>query len=426
MQRKHLGNLVIILLAAINVVLWLAFLPADPTGHFNYLPQVTAEIFSSTAMVLMSCTFILANRPRILEPFFGGLDRMYIAHKNIAILALLLLVGHFAVIPEGPAAYLLGRALGVVAFVGISGSVLLALAPRIPFAGRYIQLAYHDWKFIHRFVGLFFIVGMIHLTQVSNIAKYSAANAYFNIICYIGAAAYLYRELISPFVGRQSFVVDTVRKLNPSTVEVSLKPQGARPAYRAGQFLFVHFEGDKILSEAHPFTISSAPSEDRLRVSIKASGDWTKYLYANLKAGAAARVQAGYGMFNYKTGGPTQVWIAGGIGITPFLSWVRDLEAAPKHNIHFFYSVRSETDALFWDEMAAAAAKYPGFRATLNVSSRDGSLTVDKIVAASGIKCPETHVYMCGPLAMTEAFRGQFSQQGTPGDNLHYEEFNFR
>ncbi len=227
-------------------------------------------------------------------------------------------------------------------------------------------------------------------------------------------------------MGRKPFVVEAVRKLNASTLEVVLKPKGPKPNYRAGQFLFVAFEGDKVLSETHPFTISSAPGEENLRVSIKASGDWTKYLYEHLKPGTAAKVEAGYGMFNYKTGGPTQVWIAGGIGITPFLSWVRDLQAEPNHDIHFFYSVRSEADGLFWDELSAAAQKFKRFRATMNVSSRDGSLTADKIVTASKINCADVHVYLCGPLPMTEAFVKQFSEKGTPPDNFHYEEFNFR
>lgn len=422
---KHLGNIAIFIIGAVNVLLWVVFPPQDPTGHFQYLAQVTGEIFSSTAMVLMSCSFILANKPRFLEPFFGGLDKMYMAHKNIAIMAMIFLIGHFWIVPH-VTELTVGRVLGMTAFIGIGGSILLALAPRIPIAGRYVRLAYDQWKFLHRFVGVFFIIGMIHLTQVDNIAKYAVANGYLTIVTYIGALAYLYKELIAPFIGRKPFTVEAVRKLNATTLEVVLKPRGTKPNYRAGQFLFISFDGDKVLGETHPFTISSAPGEDVLRVSIKASGDWTKYLYEHLKPGTGAKVEAGYGMFDYKTGGATQVWIAGGIGITPFLSWVRDLKAEPNHDIHFFYSVRSEADGLFWDELSAAAQKFKRFHATMNVSSRDGSLTADKIVAASQVNCANVHVYLCGPLPMTEAFVKQFGDKGTPQGNFHYEEFNFR
>jgi predicted ferric reductase len=425
MQKKQLGSIVIFLLCAGNIILWIASPPPDPTNHFNYIPQIAAEMFSSTAMILMSCAFILANKPRFLEPFFGGLDRMYVTHKNIALLAMIFLFGHFWIVPRS-ADLNVGRLLGMLAFTGIGGSILLALAPRLPLAGKYIRLAYHQWKFLHKFVGLFFIVGLIHITRVDNLAKDALANMYFHIISYIGATAYVYKELISPFVGKKPFVVEAVRKLNASTVEVTLKPQGSKPVYRAGQFLFISFEGDKILSEVHPFTISSAPSEYHLRVSIKASGDWTKYLYENLKPGTAAKVEVGYGMFDYKTGGQTQVWIAGGIGVTPFLSWVRDLNAEPAHDIHFFYSVRSDTDGLFWHEFSEASEKYKRFTATMNVSSRDGSLTAEKIIATGNLNPADVHVYLCGPLPMTEAFSQQFSAKGTPEDHIHFEEFNFR
>jgi len=425
MQKKQLGQIAIFLLCAGNIILWVALPPADPTGHFNYLPQIAAEMFSSTAMILMSCGFILANKPRFLEPFFGGLDQMYVMHKNLALLAMIFLFGHFWIVPRSPD-LTVGRLLGMLTFTGIGGSILLALAPRLPLAGKYFRLAYHQWKFLHKFVGVFFIVGLVHITQVDNLAKVAAANMYFHIISYIGAAAYVYKELVSPFVGKRRFVVETVRQLNASTVEVALKPHGPKPVYKAGQFLFISFEGDKILSETHPFTISSAPTEYFLRVSIKASGDWTKHLYENLKPGMTAKVEVGYGMFDYKTGGKTQVWVAGGIGITPFLSWVRDLAEEPQQDIHFFYSVRSDADGLFWHEFSTASEKFSRFKATLNVSSRDGSLNADKIIAASNITPADTHVYLCGPLPMTEAFSAQFRSKGTPEDNIHYEEFNFR
>ena len=146
----------------------------------------------------------------------------------------------------------------------------------------------------------------------------------------------------------------------------------------AGQFTFVSFKGDKALSESHPFTVSSSPKEDNLRLSIKASGDWTKHLYETLKEGSEAHVEGCYGQMNYKDGGAEQIWIAGGIGVTPFLSWVRDFDDVDRQ-IDFYYTVRAENDALFWDEFNAATQKHSRFRATLNVSSKGGSLTAEKL-----------------------------------------------
>jgi len=88
---------------------------------------------------------------------------------------------------------------------------------------------------------------------------------------------------------------------------------------------------------------------------------FTHDLHTGLQAGAHARIDGGYGMFDYKSGGSRQVWIAGGIGVTPFLSWVRDFGGSLDFEIDFFYTVRSPDEALFLDEFQAAARRYSSF-----------------------------------------------------------------
>ena len=427
MRKKHVGNIAIFTLAAINVILYLLFPPPNNNDPV-YANRLVAEILSSTAMVLMSCGIVLANRPRFLESYFGGLDQMYKSHKTAALTAIFFLALHFFTIPLRAEPLALGRLLGKTALLGLSLLILLTLAPRLPVVGGYIRLAYHQWKWTHKFIGLFFILGFIHMLQVDNISKDAPVpNLYWNIISYVGMAAYIFKELLAPFLLRpQAYLVAAARKLNGTTLEVTLKPKGQKPPHTAGQFLFVSFPGDKTLSEAHPFSISSSAKEENFRLSIKASGDWTRHLHGNLQAGVEAKVDGCYGQLNYKTSGKGQIWIAGGIGVTPFLSWMRDFGEASEFDIEFYYTVRGEADALFWDEFEAAAKKRPWFRPSLNVSVRDGSLTIDKITTMTKGSLADKHVYMCGPVPMTDAFRRQFVKRGLPASHIHYEEFNFR
>jgi ferredoxin-NADP reductase len=51
---------------------------------------------------------------------------------------------------------------------------------------------------------------------------------------------------------------------------------------------------------------------------------------------------------------------------------------------------------------------------------------MDKIAAQVNGNLAGTHVYLCGPVPMTEAFRKAFAQRGVPRANIHFEEFNFR
>jgi predicted ferric reductase len=425
MHRSHWGNWAIAGLALLNIVLWLVF-PPESDGREQFTRQMLSEIFSSTGMILMALAMVLSLRLRILEPFFGGLDKMYQSHKTAALSGLVLLLAHFLTMPASAEASF-GRDLGKIALIGFLVLVALTLAPRIPIVGGSLQLAYHHWRWTHKLVGVFFILGLLHTFQVKNVLQFAEIPGwYWKIMAYGGAVAYVYRIALAPLLAkRQSYTVDAARQLNPSTLEVTLRPEGARPGQRAGQFMFVRFPQDPILAEPHPFTISSAPHEPYLRLSIKAAGDWTKHLYSHLQPGSKAQIDGCYGMFDYTNGKAQQLWIAGGIGITPFLSWIRSLEHNPQQSITLFYTVRAEADALFWDEFVAASERFPNIRAILNVSSRDGSLTIERI-AAQVSNLPAHDVYLCGPAAMTTALVGKLYAQGVPKAHIHYEEFSFR
>lgn len=244
----------------------------------------------------------------------------------------------------------------------------------------------------------------------------------------LGTVSYLYTEIFGGFFKKyMPYQVEAVKHPNGSTTEVTLRPKKS-PIKRqqAGQFLFVRFPQDRILSESHPFTISSAPHEDVLRVTIKASGDYTRYLFSRLKPDMDAVIEGAYGMFNYKTGGQKQIWLAGGIGLTPFLSFIRDMDDKLAHTVDFYYTVRHPEEALFLDEIQAAAQKNPRLKPHIRFSATEGSLTMDHILKHISGDVRDRHVYMCGPLPMIQAFEKKFLELGLPPDQIHYEEFNFR
>jgi predicted ferric reductase len=373
----------------------------------------------------MSCAIFLANRPRFVEPYFGGLDKMYRSHKTIALLAFFLILIHWLIMPRGELR--IGTPIGIAAALGFVVLILLTIAPTMPLLGSFVRFSYSRWRWTHRFVGLFMIMAIVHSYLVNTvIATTYVPLLYMRIISFAGAGLYLYKELLSGrFRKHLSYAVETVRHLNGTTLEVTLKPEGDKLAFKAGQFLFVHFGGDRMLAEPHPFTVSSAPAENNLRLSIKASGDWTQYLGQHLKPGTPAKIDGSYGMFNYKTGKPRQVWIAGGIGITPFLSWVRDFDGHPGVDVDLFYSVRSPADAHFLDELHAAGTQ-GSLRVHVLYSTEGGRLSAANVVELSQGDLIGKSIYLCGPLAMITALSGQFRRLGVAARDIHFEEFNFR
>jgi predicted ferric reductase len=430
-MKRNFGVYFIAGLVTLNILLWI-FLGPTTGSSKNFPQQVVAETLSSSAMILWASGIYLSNKPRFLEPYFGGLDRMYFIHKNINILALLIIVVHLIIVPTtdkgGPGVW-----IAWVTFPSILILVLLTVSPRVPLISNIAHLTYDKWRNLHRYMGLLFILGATHMLMVQPlIMNAPVVFAYVETIIGIGVAAYLYKEFLwNRLRKRNAYIVQDVKKLNGTVAQVTLRAQGKPLAHRAGQFLYVRFTADKTLQEPHPFTISSAPQEGDLRLSIKASGDWTQHLHEHLQAGAAAFVDGPYGEFNFRKGSAKQVWIAAGIGITPFMSWMRDFEAgatpdtgAGGGEIDFFYTTTVPEEALFLDEIEKAK-KQAGFRAHVSHSARDGRLSADKVIAASG-DIVGKDIYMCGPAPMVEAFRNAFEVKGVPRGKIHYEEFNFR
>src|SRR5205085_7493812 len=386
-------------------VLWVLLRPSGVAGT-----MYVGEIFATTAIVLLSCSLVLATRAPLLERFFGGLDRMYRWHRWSAVAGVVLLPLHSALVTSAPDPNLneLGSVLGQVALIGLVLLLLWALAPRLSRITRRLPTNVQSWFTLHRLTGLFVVTGLVHGALVDPVLRRSTILlGWYVAVAVVGTAAYVYRELFLRFFSRRwqyDYKVKAINRLDPRAFEVVLAPTARPLPFVAGQFVFVHFGGSAEW-ERHPFSVSSAPQERDLRLSIEALGDYTQHLSDTLQLGAPAIVSVAFGLFDYRQGTREQVWIAGGIGITPFRSWIRAFptEQQLEFDIDLYYTVRSEDEALFLDEIRTAATQHPSFRPHIIYSQRDGPLTMEHIVETSGGgTIIAKDVYMCGPSGMTE------------------------
>ncbi len=425
-MKRNIGNLFIIACVLLTVAVWLVF-PPENDGRSNFTRQYAGEIIGSINIVLMAAALCLSTRPKWAEKYFGGLDKMYVTHRRVATTAFLLIFVHVLTVPIS-AQWVLGNYLAAVAFTGIVSIVLVSLAPRIAFLNKLTGGTYEGWKNLKKYIGIFFIIAYIHPFLIAHPLNAFIAINVVQIFFIIGTVSYLYTEVFGRFFKKYvPYTVEAVKHPNAATTEVTLRAKKESiPQHRAGQFLFVRFPHMRTLNESHPFTISSAPHEDVLRVTVKASGDFTRALFTDLKPGMDAIVEGAYGLFDYKTGGQKQIWIAGGIGLTPFLSFVRAMDGNLQYDIDLYYTVRHKEEALFVDELEAGAKTNPRLKVHIRYSATDGSLNIDDILKAAGGSVTGHHVYMCGPLPMVQAFEQKFLALGLPAAHIHYEEFNFR
>jgi predicted ferric reductase len=424
-----LGSGVLIAVALGNVGMWLAARPANqPTARY------LGELCGAEAVLLFAGSLVLATLLHPIEWAFGGLDRVVVWHRRAAIAGLVLLVPHLALVTTSvdPYATSLGQGLGVVALLGLLLLGVWALAPRLRAArwpGPIQQLArttFERWLTAHRLTGLFVAVAVAHGAIVDPVLRASAVlRVTYLAIGGIGIAAYVYREVFARFVVPiHDYTVATVRRPTDTTLEVALEPAGAPLSFIPGQFVVLAFGGASAW-QRHPFSVASAPSERRLEVAVKAVGDYTRDLREKLQPGTPAKAVGPFGGFDYRHGGEHQIWIAGGIGITPFMSWIRALNGTLDRGVAFYYSIAKESDALYLDEIDAAAARYATFRPHIIVAERDGLLTAGRTLNETASPT-NAWVYMCGPPPMMTALADGFRLVGIPANHIRWEDFSLR
>jgi predicted ferric reductase len=192
-----------------------------------------------------------------------------------------------------------------------------------------------------------------------------------------------------------------------------------------GQFAMLYLEAAPGWRR-HPFSIASAPSADVLRFTVKALGDDTTAMRESVQPGMPAVIRGPFGRFSHGKGGDHQVWIAGGVGIGPFLSWLRGLDDEPgPGRIDFFYT-STDGGAPFASELEGIADRHQGLRLQLVNSTVDGRLTPDEVLATAGDDPAALSVFLCGPEGMVRTFQSGLHRAGVPRKAIHREYFIWR
>jgi predicted ferric reductase len=208
-------------------------------------------------------------------------------------------------------------------------------------------------------------------------------------------------------------------------VEIALKPLGKPVAFTPGQFAMLYLEA-KDGWHRHPFTIASAPAEHVLRFAIKELGDDTSGLGEFIQPGMPAVIRGPFGRFSHHKAAGRQAWIAGGIGVTPFLSWLRALDDQPPYGrVDFFYTSAS-ADKPYAEEIAEIAGRHDMVRAHFINSSSEGHLTADRVMAAAGGSPGGLSVFLCGPAGMVRSLQTGLHRAGVPARHIHREHFDLR
>ncbi len=397
-----------------------------PAYQLFLLPNVADQIalFSQflglAALVLMAWGQVLSTRLPGIETIFGGLDRVYVLHKWSGIIAMAAILLHDTVDAEmdglGPETLLneLAETLGELSLYGLLVLVVISVATFVP---------YHLWKWTHKAMGALFAAGTFHFIFILKpFSMNDPAGLYTASFCAIGLASYFWMLLPNRLRPSRIYEIEKIDQTG-GALAISMRPKGRGITPTPGQFGILRFVG-AYKPEPHPFSFSKIGDDGSIRVTVKALGDFTANLGKSVATGQQVEIQGPFGRFRM-SGDCSQIWIAGGIGITPFLTWARGLSADARP-VDLFFCVRSKAEAPHLDELEAMAQAKPNLRLHVFASEDGSRLTADLVAEICGGDVSQAKVSFCGPVALRQKMQTGLRRYGVGPRRFQFEEFEFR
>ncbi len=428
-------------LSLLMVFAWALIQPGavlDFSASFFPLRRALTLLTGALALGWMTVSMVLAYRPLWIERQLGGLDKLLWVHKWVSIGAVLLVVVHWLVILSprtleawgwveplvrphrggggGNTLLRQARSMGEWAAWLLIVLGILSLLRRIPYAW---------FRRLHKGMPVAFLIAAYHSVML---LPNGQGGSLFGVLviglALVGSMIAVYS--LAGLVGRTRRYrgqVASVACTASGIVELSVTPEPAWPGHRAGQFVLLTVDG---ADGAHPFTIvSDSRPGVPLRFAIKPLGDFTRALGGRVRLGDAVRLEGPYGGFDFGTAAEDQVWVAGGIGVAPFLARLESLAAAggTKAPVHFFYAVKTPVEATF-PEGLDDLCRRAGVMLHRRIEASEGRFAPAEI---GRFVSPGCSVWFCGPAVWGRVLQRVLGTHfALPHARFHREIFAFR
>jgi predicted ferric reductase len=391
------------------------------------------------AMALMLGQFATTGRFHRIARTIGSGTMMRI-HRVAGISAIVLVLGHPLLAILADPAYLsffdprvnLPRAAALTAAVFVSLGLLIP-----PLARKQLRLPYEWWRLSHAALApLLIFIGIIHINMVGH-----HVDEWWKRILWIALTAaalglLAHTRVLRPLgLRRRPWRIAEVRPEHAGTVTLALEPVGhSGLRFESGHHVFLTLGDSPFSLQQHPFTICSSDQRpERIELTIKDLGDFTSSVQAALPGGRAFLEGPYGGAWLYTTGGEVPlVMLAGGIGITPFISAIRSLrDRGLSRRFTLFHAVEEVGQATFRGELAVLCPETGGRYLIVpeeppagweGVSGRISREMLAKELSREELA--QARFVICGPPPMRRAMLGHLNSLGVPRQRIHVEEFD--
>ena len=427
------------------IALYLAFvlaplfgLLADGTPSPGGFAHELSIALGFAATTMMAAQFVLTARFRRLTlPY--GIDVVYYFHRYLAVIALVILLTHPALLIVSNAATwrLLDprtapwpMTAGVLSALGFTVLVVSSLWR------RRLRIEYDAWRVAHAALAIASIG--LAVAHVHGIGRYVASPVQRALWLGIGGivvALVVRVRLLRPWqLRRMPYEVASVVRERGDAWTLGLVPKGhAGFAFEPGQFAWVTLRHSPFGMREHPFSISSCPADSgRIEITVKELGDFTRTI-GNVAPGETAYVDGPYGTF---TLGPDAAagacFVGGGIGLAPIMSMLRSLaDSSDPRPLVLVAACSTWERSTFRDAIEALIPELPGLRVVHVLEEPPAGWTgeigrVDAALLARHLphERDELEYFVCGPPPMIEAVEHALATLRIPARRCHSELFD--
>jgi len=411
-------------------------------GAFTSLGRLTGLV---SADLLLVQVLLMARIP-IVERAYGQ-DELARRHRLVGFWSFNLMIAHLVAIVIG---YALAANLNpfvqfwemTVDYPGmllaLAGTLLLVLVTVTSIRKARKKLRYESWHLLHLYAYLGVGLAIPHqLWTGQEFLSSTFATIYWWGLWIAAVAAIVIWRIGVPLYRTfaHDLRVTAVVRESPDVVSVWMRGRNLLDMpLAAGQFFNWRFLSGPGWTRSHPYSLSAAPTNDTLRITVKDLGDGSHAL-AGIRAGARVVIEGPYGRLHagVRTR-PKVTLMASGIGISPLRALLEELPAGPG-DVTLLYRAHSQADLVLRAEIETIAAR-TGARVYYLVGRRlpgrtswlpeaAGSLTDAAALAQLVPDIASNDVFLCGANPWMDAARLAAIECGVPAAHIHDERFSW-
>jgi predicted ferric reductase len=421
-------------LLVVLIPIFLMLAPPAPSGRGFWLELSVALGFVGLTQIGLQF-LLIARFKRLTAPY--GIDIILRYHRQIAVVAVVLILLHPTIIViDNPTRLALlnpfgGNWASRMALISVAALLFIIVTSLLR---ERLRLNYERWRLWHILLGVLAIVtAQAHVSMAGLYTNTLWKQAVWVVMALVMVGLVVYLRVLKPMWQRSfHWTVAAVREDRGDTYILALEA-ATHPGFRfePGQFAWIKLASSPFTLEEHPFSFaSSALRDDRVEFGIKALGDFTASI-ASVEPGTRAYVDGPHGAFSmdrYAAAG--YVFVAGGIGITPFMSMLHTMaDRGDGRPVTLLYADKTWDDVAFRDELAALRERlrldivYVLEEPPADWDGEAGLITDELLERRLPKDDLERYFMICGPPVMMDIVQDSLRERGIAQDHIQLERF---